>query len=731
MKKFLLLIFTVSIFSTISAQFPKKNFLIEDHTGAWCGWCVLGNQALEDLHAEYADRVIPIGVHNQDGMALPIQQQLAKEHAITGYPSGVINRKSYTINGKSGYGIHPSSWTSIIDSNSMKQTAPVDISITEWKIDTIAKEIKITIKAEFFEDINRPLAFNCAIIEDGVTGTGKLYDQSNYVSNASGYEAHPYYYQPSSITSYSHINVLRGYGAGIAGIAGTLPETGVFFQDKYTYTFTIPLSTIKISNVSNCWVAGWVQETSSGYEILNAASAGKPATPKSQYVSVDIKCMNPPTQILPGTVHKQIIKLTNKREFPVSVAVSIKEDESVITEDWKYTINPTIVEIPAKSSANAELQTIAGSGIGAANYVVSALVIPKDNIRGLPTSTRTSVISKEQKIVLVKFDATDKNAVLSTYNDIKSNEVFKDRIAIVSLNDSNYSSFDFSGAEAFIVGESYNSRTSLIYGTKKLLPFFESIFKAGTPILMWSPMNLWLVADNYPPVLSNSIKNVWNTTFGITGEEYPWQPLLWDVTNRKEIPFGLQGTGDSKITNGISFMVNEESNEHKSIWIDCIKVLDSSIAQPILHFNSDVLQEPLNIAAVKIQSSTGTRAIYQGFPTECAGSGASGLAIRQTLLSNYLYYLLNLSSLSDNALNPLNTKVYPNPANHTLTISSENNTNDSKWNIYSMDGILIGSGIQKANSSSHYDCSPLSNGSYYMIMDQKGIKSYIPFIVNH
>ena len=92
---------------------------------------------------------------------------------------------------------------------------------------------------------------------------------------------------------------------------------------------------------------------------------------------------------------------------------------------------------------------------------------------------------------------------------------------------------------------------------------------------------------------------------------------------------------------------------------------------------------------------------------------------------------MNLSSLSDNALNPLHTKVYPNPANHTLTISSENDTNDSKWNIYSMDGILIGSGISKVQSSSLYDCSTLSNGSYYMIMDQKGIKSYIPFIIHH
>jgi hypothetical protein len=92
---------------------------------------------------------------------------------------------------------------------------------------------------------------------------------------------------------------------------------------------------------------------------------------------------------------------------------------------------------------------------------------------------------------------------------------------------------------------------------------------------------------------------------------------------------------------------------------------------------------------------------------------------------------LNISSLSDNALNPLETKVYPNPANNILTISSDNNTIESTWNMYSMDGVLVGTGIHKPHSSSHYDCSSLSSGSYYMIMDQKGIKSYIPFIIQH
>ncbi|MFM7338830.1 MAG: hypothetical protein ACKO2H_01840, partial [Bacteroidota bacterium] len=101
MKSLLVLLFTI-LSVPLVAQNAPRNFLIEDHTGAWCGWCVLGNQAMKDLHAEFGNRIIPIAVHNRDGMSLPIQTELAKVHNVTGYPSGVINRKERTVDGNTG-----------------------------------------------------------------------------------------------------------------------------------------------------------------------------------------------------------------------------------------------------------------------------------------------------------------------------------------------------------------------------------------------------------------------------------------------------------------------------------------------------------------------------------------------------------------------------------------------------------------------------------------------------
>lgn len=150
--KSLVLIFLTFISLPIFAQNVAKNFLIEDHTGAWCGWCVIGNQALKDLHSEFGNRIIPIAVHNRDGMSLPLQTDLAKVHNITGYPSGVINRKEMTVEGNTGYAVHPSSWNKVIDTNTMKQTSPVKVQIASWNIDTNAKTVSITVSAEFFED---------------------------------------------------------------------------------------------------------------------------------------------------------------------------------------------------------------------------------------------------------------------------------------------------------------------------------------------------------------------------------------------------------------------------------------------------------------------------------------------------------------------------------------------------------------------------------------------------
>ena len=717
-------------FSTLSAQYPPKNFMIEDHTGAWCGWCVLGNQALEDYHAEFGARIIPIAVHNGDGMALPIQKSLAGVHGISGYPSGVINRRMSNVGGNSSYGIHPSDWPKVLDSNSMTQTSPVKIDIEQWIIDTNAKTVTIKVKAEFFDDINRALRFNCAVMEDYVKGKGKPFDQVNYLSNRSGYEAHPYFYQPETITDFEHMNVVRGYGAGVEGIAGALPNDGVFAQDIIRHTFTIPFDSLRISNVNNCWVAAWVQESTEGYEILNAASAGKQPTPKSIYVASTISVLTPPAQVEPGATHNHTIKVTNPREFPISVNVSVENDASIIADGWSFSINPSIVEIPAKSFKTVTLETKAGTGIGAANYSLKAQVVPKDNIRGLSTKAQTNVISKQQDIVLMHFKDTPVEATLSNYLDLISSPLYAGKVSIIAVSDSNINSFNFSSARAFIVGESYPSRTTLIYGSKKILPFIDAQYKAGKPFLMWSPMNLWLVAGNYPPDVTPQIKDIWNETFGIDGEVYPWQPMLYDVTNREAIEFGVKGLTNDPIVNGISLKVNESGNPMTSIWVDCIRILDYDKASPMVFYDNAALQDPLNIAAVKIRGANRVPAIYQGFPMEVAGmKNAEGIAMRRVLFQNYMDYLLNMTDIGEAPLNPLNISLGPNPVQNILNVCMSQSA-PATWHIYAEKGNEVASG-NTIGDSFVVNCEQFSAGAYHAIIEQGTLKSLVKFIVNH
>ena len=728
MKSFLrILSFLLLSFPAFTQNVPK-NILIEDHTGAWCGWCVIGNQALKDLHSEFGNRIIPIAVHNRDGMSLPLQIDLAKVHNVTGYPSGVINRKEMTVEGNTGYAVHPSSWNKVIDTNTMKQTSPIKVQIASWKIDTNARTVSITVSAEFFEDFSGPLAFNCAVMEDSVTGTGKQFDQVNYLNNRAGFEGHPYFYEDGTITNYVHENVLRFYGGQIAGIRGSIAD-GAFYGEVKQHTFVIPFDSMKIQNPKHLWVAGWIQKGDAGYEILNAASAGKAPTPRSLAVAAGISVTTPPAQIESGSKHSHSIKLNNTREFPITVRV-FADQESIISDGWTYTIEPSEIVIPAKTSRNVTLETVGGNGIGSANYILRAQVVPKDSIRGLSTKTQTTVISREQDIVLMHFEGTPKEATLQNWSDLQASPLYANKVSIISINDSNVNAFDFSSARAFIVPESYLSRTTLIYGTKKVLPFIDAQFKAGKPMLIWSPMNLWLVAGNYPPDVSQNIKNVWHNTFGIDGEVYPWAPMLWDMNEGKPVEFSLRGNTSDIHTAGTSLTVNNPLNPHTSIWVDCIRILDYDKAKAVLFFDNEKLQDPMNIAAVKIKSDKGVPAIYQGFPMEAAGAGNEGIQMRRVLLHNYMDYLLNKTDINDNALQPLGVSLSPNPVSNAVHITIPNESSSAKWKVFSKDGGLMKEG--EANQSTFaIDCSSFSSGSYHGVIEHGTRKSYISFIVKH
>jgi hypothetical protein len=243
-------------------------------------------------------------------------------------------------------------------------------------------------------------------------------------------------------------------------------------------------------------------------------------------------------------------------------------------------------------------------------------------------------------------------------------------------------------------------------------------------------MNLWIVADNYPAtIMSDSIKNIWHSTFGIDGEVYPWVPMLWNTSEGKAIEYGVKGNAQDMHTAGINFTVNNPLSEYTSIWVDCIRILDYEKAKAVLFFDYEKLQDPLHIAAVKIKSDKGVPAIYQGFPMECVGAGSEGTMIRQVLMHNYMDYLLNKTDIHD-ALNPIGIEISPNPVRNQLTITLPNESNGISWKVYAQDGTFINEG--KSNQSQvMIDCSGLSSGTYHGVIEYGKQKSFMRFIVQH
>lgn len=79
---------------SIQAQKPVKRVLLEQYTGAWCGWCVDGSVVMDELIKEFPDNVIGVKVHQGDDMEIPKVFDSIKT-LVPFYPSGSIDRVTF------------------------------------------------------------------------------------------------------------------------------------------------------------------------------------------------------------------------------------------------------------------------------------------------------------------------------------------------------------------------------------------------------------------------------------------------------------------------------------------------------------------------------------------------------------------------------------------------------------------------------------------------------------
>ncbi|MBC8146839.1 MAG: Omp28-related outer membrane protein [Bacteroidetes bacterium] len=250
---------TVQVYDTTAF----KKVIIEEFTGAWCGYCPEGAYIVDQLLTKHGDTLIAVGNHNGDDMVIAGGTAIQQAFSVTGYPNAMIDRKLFSGQAKETHS--RGEWADNVKSQ-IGSYSPVAVSV-EYSYNYATRQITATITADFVEPATGDMRFICEITEDSITGTGSGYNQVNYYNTTAG---HPYNGAGNPIIGFVHRHVLIGLPSGAMGNAGVIPST-VAANSQYNenFTFTLPNG----SDVTRVSIIGFVAYNSNiigKREVLNS-----------------------------------------------------------------------------------------------------------------------------------------------------------------------------------------------------------------------------------------------------------------------------------------------------------------------------------------------------------------------------------------------------------------------------------------------------------------------------
>lgn len=218
-------------------SYPRK-VVCDDVTGTWCGYCIRGIVALDNLRENYADRAIGIAVHQGDVMMDQVTgygEGLSRVAPWSGLPAGSINR-SRTCD--------PGNFERELMTVFNAEKIYVAMSV-EAEHDIETRTVRAKTGLWFAADHqNEDLRLAYVVIENRVHQPGNsLYNQKNYYSGGGygpmgGYENLPEII-PSDMMYYDE--VVRAYVEEFNGIAYSVPEN-IFADDEITHEIEFTLT---------------------------------------------------------------------------------------------------------------------------------------------------------------------------------------------------------------------------------------------------------------------------------------------------------------------------------------------------------------------------------------------------------------------------------------------------------------------------------------------------------
>jgi thiol-disulfide isomerase/thioredoxin len=281
---------------------PFHRSMIEDYTGAWCGYCPRGFVTLEAVNRDFPGQILNIAFHNGDAMDV---STMAEPVQVSGYPTLLLNRATLSDFANAG-------GLALYKSNKLADAA-VDMVSAEW-LDEDHSSAKGVVTLEFGEDVDAgDYTVDFFLIEDGLqssaTGQSSYWDQVDYYYGSSYPWDDPLWDQFLSNEENHYSKTSGGY--------------------TYDYIKNLTFNDVCIANAT----------ASSSYNAsLPAASARTPFTVEYTFEGVDkIKEY--------GSSKKFILQNPDQ----CRIAVVVCDGDDVVNCDWL-----TISEAAGVNSVNAD-----------------------------------------------------------------------------------------------------------------------------------------------------------------------------------------------------------------------------------------------------------------------------------------------------------------------------------------------------------------------------------------
>lgn len=203
----------------------------EEATGTWCQWCPRGAVFMDKFAADYNGFWAGIAVHNGDPMVVA-DYDAGIGGLIGGYPSALVDRMG---------DVDPSQMTP--DFFTRLQTAPKGVLTNGATWDPTTRLLNVSVSTEMLQATTGSYKVACVLTEDGVTGTGSGYNQSNAYAGGNngvmgGFESLP---SPVPAAQMVYDHVARAIAPSFTGQTGVVAAT-TNIGDNYTanFTFTLP-----------------------------------------------------------------------------------------------------------------------------------------------------------------------------------------------------------------------------------------------------------------------------------------------------------------------------------------------------------------------------------------------------------------------------------------------------------------------------------------------------------